>query len=58
MMLKICGESISKPLESIILASKDISNVYDRICLKVLMSKLKQNRVTGDLSNILNDFLK
>ena len=36
----------------------DISKAFDKVCHKGLIFKLKQNRVTGDLLNILIDFLK
>ena len=36
----------------------DISKVFDKVWHKGLISKLKPKRVTGDLLNILIDFLK
>ena len=36
----------------------DISQVFDKVWHKGLISKSKQNGVTGDLLNILTDFLK
>ena len=36
----------------------DISNAFDKVWHKGLIFKLKQNGVTGDLLNILIDFLK
>ena len=49
-MLKICGDSICRPLSI-------ISKAFDKVWHAGLIYKLHQNGICGDLINILNDFL-